>query len=76
VDWRSLRVETDPSSASVTIHTPFIDIAFADGGEEQSYDNIQVLPLIENEPYRASLSHHAYYELLDADKRILLIGFK
>jgi hypothetical protein len=75
VDWSDLRVKpTD--SGRMLISLPTILIQFKAGGSREYYKNLEEAPFVENEPIASRVVQGMFYEVLDVEKRIFLIGFK
>src|SRR5205823_7667924 len=75
VDWSNLRVEPT-ASGRMLISMPTILIQFPNGRSREFYNNLENMPFVENEPIPSVLVPGMYYEVVDAEKRVFLIGFK
>jgi hypothetical protein len=76
VNWRNLRVVIQPSSETMRIDVPSLHIVFPNGGEYITYGDVEIHPFVINKPIPSLGVTGMYYEFLDFEKKIFLIGFK
>jgi hypothetical protein len=76
VNWSDLRVSLIDSGSRMQIFVPAITVQFQQGSVDRYWNNVETQPFVENEPIPSLTVPGMFYEVLNVEKRIFLIGFK
>lgn len=75
--WDSLRFRVNMADKTIQVNVPSMVISFPDGREpSRSWNNVENLWYEDNKPIASVSEPGMYYELLDFDRHIFLVGFK
>lgn len=77
MDFNFVEVAVDHKKQIILVRLPNIVISYTDGGEPLEYaGNLERLRFVVRQPVKSMSSSKVFFEVLDTDKKIFLMGLK